>query len=124
VKNLDDLATIQPIRIWDEVIARRVEGERITFAVVELDADAVVPEHRHPHEQIGMVISGEVRFRVADDERHLGPGGTWRILGNVPHSCVVGPQGAVLIDVFTPIRDDWNALQSLEASTPLWPGPG
>jgi quercetin dioxygenase-like cupin family protein len=121
MSDLEDLATIDPIRVWDHVIARRVEGERITFAVVELEPDAVVPEHRHPNEQIGMVISGEVRFRVGDDERHLQPGGTWRILSNVPHSCVVGPEGAVLIDVFSPIRADWNVLDVLEPAAPLWP---
>lgn len=121
MSNLQDLAAIRPIAVWDRVIARRVEGERITFAVVELEPNAMVPEHRHPSEQIGMVIRGEVRFRVGDEERHLVPGGTWRILSDVPHSCVVGPQGAVLIDVFTPIRADWNALERLEAGTPRWP---
>jgi quercetin dioxygenase-like cupin family protein len=105
--NLADLADLDAIQVWDGVVARRVEGERLTVAVVELAPNAVVPEHRHPHEQCGLVIEGEVRFRIDAEERLLGPGGTWRILGDVPHEVVAGPEGAVVIDTFAPPRQDW-----------------
>ena len=118
--NLVDLADHAPIRVWEGVLARRVQGERITLAVVELAPNAIVPEHRHPNEQNGMVIQGRVLFRCGDEERELGPGGTWRILGDVPHSVVTGPDGAVVIDVFTPIRDDWDRFDVLD-QPPLWP---
>ena len=118
--NLVDLADHAPIRLWEGVIARRVQGERITLAVVELAPNAIVPEHRHPNEQNGLVIQGRVLFRCGDEERELGPGGTWRILGDVPHSVVTGPDGAVLIDVFTPIREDWDRFAVLD-QPPLWP---
>ena len=59
-------------------------------------------------------------FRCGDEERELGPGGTWRILGDVPHSVVTGPDGAVVIDVFTPIRDDWDRFDVLD-QPPKWP---
>ena len=118
--NLVDLADLPPIPVWEGVIARRVQGERITLAVVELAPNAIVPEHRHPNEQNGLVIQGRVLFRCGDEERELGPGGTWRILGGVPHSVVTGPDGAVVIDVFTPIRDDWDRLDVLD-QPPIWP---
>jgi quercetin dioxygenase-like cupin family protein len=119
--DLADLPEIAPIQIWEGIRARRVEGDQITLAVVELDPGAVVPEHRHPSEQNGMVIRGEMAFRVASEERKLGPGGTWRIRGNVPHSAQAGPEGAVVIDVFSPIRSDWDALPPLELTDPIWP---
>jgi quercetin dioxygenase-like cupin family protein len=72
MSNLIDLADHPPINIWEGVVARRVQGERITLAIVELAPNAIVPEHRHPNEQNGMVIQGRVRFRVGDDERELG----------------------------------------------------
>jgi quercetin dioxygenase-like cupin family protein len=106
--NLSDLADLTPIQVWDGVVARRVQGERLTVAVVELAPGAIVPEHRHGHEQCGLVIEGEVTFRIADEERTFGPGGTWRIVGDTPHSVVTGPAGAVVIDVFSPVRDDWD----------------
>jgi quercetin dioxygenase-like cupin family protein len=106
--NLVELAEITPIQVWDGVVARRVQGDRITLAIVELAPNAIVPEHRHANEQCGLVIEGEVRFRIADEERAFGPGGTWRILGDIAHELHTGPEGAVVVDVFTPIRGDWD----------------
>jgi quercetin dioxygenase-like cupin family protein len=119
--NLVDIADIEPIQVWDEIRARRVEGERITLAVVELEPNAIAPEHTHPAEQHGIVLSGEILFRVADEERLLRPGGTWRILSGIPHSAVAGPEGAVVIDVFSPPREDWQALSPLGLHAPHWP---
>ena len=119
--NLADLADIPPIQVWDGVRARRVQGDRVTLAVVELDPDTVVPEHTHASEQNGMVLTGRMTFRVADEERVLEPGGTWRILGDVPHSALAGPQGAVVIDVFSPTRADWDELPSQPIDLPRWP---
>jgi quercetin dioxygenase-like cupin family protein len=120
LKNLSDLALLE---IWgDQVRARRVEGERITLAIVELAPNAVVPEHRHAAEQLGMVIRGEMHFTVDGETRDLGPGGTWRILGDRPHDVVAGPDGAVVIDVFTPIRSDWEDRAIVDpAPAPRWP---
>jgi quercetin dioxygenase-like cupin family protein len=120
LKNLSDLALLE---IWgDQVRARRVEGERITLAIVELAPNAVVPEHRHAAEQLGMVIRGQMHFTVDGETRDLGPGGTWRILGDRPHDVVAGPDGAVVIDVFTPIRSDWADRAIVDpAPAPRWP---
>ena len=119
--DLADLDQIPPIQVFDGVRVRRVEGDLVTLAVVELDPHAVVPEHRHASEQHGMVITGRMDFRVGDERRTLGPGGTWRIRSNVPHEAVAGVEGAVVIDVFSPIRADWDALPTLEPSDPAWP---
>ncbi|MFI5262457.1 MAG: cupin domain-containing protein [Candidatus Limnocylindrales bacterium] len=119
--NLRDIKDQPPIRVWEGVAARTIEGERITLAVVELDPDAIVPEHRHPNEQLGMVIRGELGFRIGREERVVGPGGTWRIAANEPHEVHVGPAGAEVIDIFSPIREDWHALPVEPARKPRWP---
>ena len=119
--DLANLAEIPPIQVFDGIRARRVEGDKVTLAIVELDPNAVVPEHRHAHEQNGMVITGQMTFRVGSEERVLGPGGTWRILGDVPHTAVAGPEGAVVIDVFSPIRTDWEDRPVLDPMSPVWP---
>jgi quercetin dioxygenase-like cupin family protein len=125
--NLADLADLAPIQVWDGVVARRVQGERLTIAVVELAPDSIVPEHRHANEQCGLVIEGEVTFRIAGEERLLGPGGTWRIVSDTPHSVVTGPAGAVVVDVFAPTRDDWDdrpVVGTPDDPAPLaWPRP-
>lgn len=118
---LNDLATIEPTQIWTDVIGRIVQGEKITMAVVELPPDGLVPEHRHPNEQLGLCLSGTVTFRVGDEERSLGPGGTWRIPADIPHEARAGSAGAVVVEVFSPIRDDWADLGKASNGTPRWP---
>ena len=122
MSNLKDIADFPLLAIWGETVrARRVQGDRITLAVVELAPNAVVPEHRHAAEQLGMVITGQMHFTVDGETRDLGPGGTWRILADRPHDVVAGPDGAVVIDVFTPIRDDWDDREIVTGSAPRWP---
>jgi quercetin dioxygenase-like cupin family protein len=120
VAPLRDLAELDLQQIWDGVAARSVHGDRLTLAVIELDPGSVVPEHRHDHEQLGLVLHGSVTFRVGDERRELGAGGTWRIPSNVPHEVHVGPEGAVVIDAFAPTREDWRDRAELERA-PRWP---
>ena len=122
MSNLTDIATVPVVDVWGEAArARRIEGERITLALLELAPDSVVPGHRHENEQLGMVITGSVTFTVGDETRELGPGGTWRIPSGTHHQVVSGPGGAIVVDVFSPIRSDWDALPSNPATTPSWP---
>jgi quercetin dioxygenase-like cupin family protein len=117
----DKLSEIRPIGIWSGVRARTVSGEKCSLAVVELDPGSIVAEHSHDNEQLGMVIGGSVSFRIGAELRELGPGETWRIPRNMPHEVHAGPEGAVVIDVFAPARDDWGRLERLEPQTPRWP---
>jgi len=71
-----------------------------------------------------MVITGRMDFRIGSERRTLGPGGTWRIRGDVPHEAQAGPDGAVVIDVFAPIRGDWDELPQLDPSPTVWPDAG
>jgi quercetin dioxygenase-like cupin family protein len=121
VEPFAELSDLPLRQIWESVAVRTVDGERLTLGVVELDPDSTVPEHRHDHEQLGMVLQGSLEFRVGDETRRLGPGGTWRIPSNVPHEVRVGPDGAVVIDVFAPVRGDWGAVGETEARPPRWP---
>ena len=117
----DDLAGMAPLRIWNGVAARAVEGERSSLAVVELDPGSLVPEHTHPNEQLGLVIRGSLEFRVGDETRKLGPGSTWCIPGDTPHEVRAGAEGAVVIDVFAPSREDWAAIERDPPREPRWP---
>jgi len=99
------------IRIWGGVTVQAVEGDRTTLAVVDLEPGANVPEHRHDNEQLGVLIRGAMHLRVGDETRDLAPGDTWRILSDVPHEVTAGPEGALAIECFTPVRGDWAALE-------------
>jgi quercetin dioxygenase-like cupin family protein len=121
VATFDDLETISPQRIWEGVLARAVHGDLLSLAVVELAPGSVVPEHHHANEQLGLVLEGTLTFRVGDETRELRPGATWSIPGDVPHEVRVGAEGAVVIDVFAPPRDDWQGLAPAEPQPPRWP---
>ena len=121
VSVFSDLDAIGPQDIWNGVAVRAVHGERITLGVVELEPNSVVPEHSHENEQLGIVLSGSLTFRVGDESRELGPGGTWCIPANTRHEVTTGPQGAVVLDVFAPTRDDWSAFASQAPRAPRWP---
>jgi unsaturated pyranuronate lyase len=116
-----DIATVAPQRIWDGIVGRTVHGERVTLSVLELEAGATVPEHAHGNEQVGLLVEGSVRFTIGAETRELAPGATWRILADVPHSVAVGPEGALIVEVFSPIRDDWHRLETLPAGPGRWP---
>jgi quercetin dioxygenase-like cupin family protein len=118
VTAFDELRGIAPLKIWDGVIGRAIVGENATLAAIELEPNTVVPEHSHVNEQMGILLSGRLTFRIGDERKALEPGATWVIPANVPHDVEVGPEGAWLVELFAPRRDDWGGLERLAPSPP------
>ncbi len=94
--------------IFPGVEIRTTAGRQMMLSVVTFEAGSVVPEHAHPHEQMGLMISGRLEFTIGGLNRVLGPGDIWRIPGGVPHRVVALDGPAVALDVFHPIRDDYR----------------
>jgi len=82
--------------------------ERMMVSVVELPPHAVVEEHSHPHEQVGMILAGKVVFTIGDEEKTLSAGDVFCIPGHVKHKVVVLDEPARAIDIFTPPRDEYR----------------
>jgi quercetin dioxygenase-like cupin family protein len=114
-------SSVRPYKIWSGAVARAVTGERITMAAVDLDPNLEVPEHRHENEQLGFVLSGKVTMIIAGDARELAAGEAYAIPSNVPHSARTGAEGATVLDVFAPVRADWEKAERLEPSKGGWP---
>lgn len=112
----------RPYKIWNGAVARAVHGDRITMAAVDLEPNLQVPEHRHENEQLGFVLKGKVTMTIAGEAKELGIGEAYAIPSNVPHSASTGPEGATVVDVFAPIRADWEKAERLEPSRGGWPG--
>jgi quercetin dioxygenase-like cupin family protein len=121
VSAFEELGDLRPLPIWDGILARAVVGEEMTMAIVELDPNAVAAEHHHANEQLGIVLSGTMTFRIGDETREIGPGMTYRILADVPHTATAGPDGCVVMDIFAPPRHDWDAHEPGAPKTPRWP---
>jgi len=121
VSAFDELRSISPQLLADGYLARAVHGEQLTLAVVEIEPGAKLPEHQHGNEQFGMVIEGTVAFRVGAETRTVEPGGIWRVPSGTPHTLTGGERGAVVVDIFSPPRDDWVARERLQPRPTRWP---
>jgi quercetin dioxygenase-like cupin family protein len=117
----DAVANVRPYKIWEGAIARAVHGERLTMAFVDLEPNLRVPEHQHDNEQLGFVLRGRVTMTVGGVSRDLGVGETYSIPSNVRHAASTGAEGATVVDVFAPIRADWEKLERLEPEAGRWP---
>jgi quercetin dioxygenase-like cupin family protein len=115
------VSELQPYAIWRGATARAIHGERATVAIVDLEADLEVPEHNHDNEQIGFVLRGHVTMVIGGASRTLEVGDTYVIPGNVAHSASTGPDGATVVDVFAPVRADWEQVPRLDPQPGAWP---
>jgi quercetin dioxygenase-like cupin family protein len=97
------------------VTGRPLFGEGAMINLIEFEPNAEVPLHSHPHEQLGLVLRG-VQVLIVDGVEHpLGPMECYVLPGGVEHAARCGPEGATVVDVFQPVRDDykerWTQLQ-------------
>ena len=86
-------------------------GEQMMQMLVTLDEGSHLPEHQHPHEQITHVLRGRLRLTVAHVLHELVAGQSLCIPGGTPHS-VDAPEDALVIDTFSPPREDLLAEDS------------
>ncbi len=99
---------VEPVELWPGVArCTMVWGERTMLCQVSLAKGQAVAMHSHPHEQIGYVASGLLRFTVDGQSADLGPGDAYLIPGGSPHE-VYAYQDSVAIDVFSPPREEYK----------------
>ena len=102
-----DLPTVPEFELSPGVRLRTPYGKNIMLSYVNLDEGAVVPVHHHPHEQAGIVVNGQLELTIADETRILGPGAMYIVPANVPHAARAVGGSATVMDVFSPIREDY-----------------
>jgi quercetin dioxygenase-like cupin family protein len=101
---------------WSEIPAERVGegierqmvvGEKMMVCRLRFDPFVVTPEHEHTHEQMTIVERGRVRFTVEGEERVASPGDVLHFPPGCRHGATILDEEAVLVDVFTPLREDF-----------------
>jgi unsaturated pyranuronate lyase len=85
-------------------------GDHVMFNYVEFVPHGEVPLHSHHHEQLGLILEGELHMQIGDEQRTLKPGDTYVIPGGIKHSGRAGGAGALVADVFYPLREDYLKL--------------
>jgi quercetin dioxygenase-like cupin family protein len=84
-------------------------GEGAMLNLLEFEPGASVAEHSHPHEQLGLIVDGELVMVIDGVEHRLTAGHGYQIPGGVPHGAWTeeGRRCRVL-DVFQPVREDYR----------------
>ena len=102
--NWDTLENI-PLELMDRKI---FTGENVMLTRHIVKPSVAMAPHKHPHEQILVVLSGECDVTTGDVTEHLTPGGLALFPSNVEHSFInTLDEELVLLDIFAPIREDF-----------------
>ena len=99
---------------WIELapgIRRRTvtHGTTMYQMIAELEAGSVMPEHKHPQEQIMHIIAGRMKVTAGGVTHELRAGESFYVAGNVPHG-VETLEKTTVLDTFSPPRDEYIAL--------------
>jgi quercetin dioxygenase-like cupin family protein len=93
-----------------------VIGESLMTCWIAMEPGAVVAEHHHVNEQLGVVVEGSVTLAAAGESRELVVGDAYVMPSNLPHSAVAGADGVLLVETFVPVREEyaraWRAVAS------------
>ncbi|MDX1642523.1 MAG: cupin domain-containing protein [Balneolaceae bacterium] len=92
------------------VVRKIAHLEKMLAATIEFsDGPMDQPEepHSHPHEQVSYVAEGSLYVFIGDDKQLLKQGDLFLIPSGIPHSIQTLTEKVKLVDVFTPLREDF-----------------
>jgi quercetin dioxygenase-like cupin family protein len=104
VRSFDDLSRSEEIPGY---LGAFLHGENMTVTNWEVESGASFPEHRHPHEQISIVVKGKFELTLDGEVETLTPGRVAIIPPGTPHSGKA-VTACEIIDVFSPVREDYQ----------------
>jgi quercetin dioxygenase-like cupin family protein len=91
-------------------LMRPLAGAQMMFSCVDLADGAEVPMHSHPHEQLGVVLAGELEMEIGGERRAIRPGDVYVIPGGVRHGAKAKAGPVRVLDIFHPLREDYLKL--------------
>ena len=84
-----------------------VVGQNVMMVRFTFEPLLVTPEHTHPHEQMTLIIKGRVRFSIEGVETIVSAGDVLHFPPHNRHGATMLDEEVVLIDIFSPIREDF-----------------
>jgi quercetin dioxygenase-like cupin family protein len=100
----DSAKTTVPVPGIVRIILARTEKVMLTEHTLE--KGAILPEHKHPHEQIVYLLSGELLLEVESGQFKMLPGDSIAIPSNAVHKATALKESMAL-DIFAPARTDY-----------------
>lgn len=88
-------------------LAQLAAGTEASVQTFRIEPGATVPEHSHPHEQVGYLVSGTLTFVADGEERTVEAGDSYVIPGGEAHAAENRSDEEVFgLDIFSPPRTD------------------
>ncbi len=78
------------------------------ISLVDLAPGASIPPHGHLHEQVGMVVKGEMELTIAGETRVVKEGDIYVVPGDVQHSVRLGNEPCQVVEMFAPVREEYK----------------
>jgi len=103
-----DVKSIEAKKPAAGVEMRVVSGERMMMVFFAMKTGAEVPEHAHPHEQMGTVIKGSVELTIGQETQKVSQGGAYLIPSGVTHRAKCLENGTEVLDIFSPPREEYR----------------
>ena len=94
--------------LCDGISANVVWGEKITLSFADCNPYSTLPPHSHPHEQMGVVLSGKCEFTIAEESKLLQEGDVFLVPSGVEHSAKFLESQTRILDIFSPPREDFK----------------
>ncbi len=95
-------------KLADGLNVRIFVGENVMLSVVHIEPNSVGKIHSHIEEQWGFLVEGECIRIQGDEEFSAKAGDFWHTPGNVLHGIRTGAVGAVVLDIFSPPRQEYR----------------
>jgi quercetin dioxygenase-like cupin family protein len=96
-----------PQRPAEGVEMRVITGDKMTMVFFRLEPGAKIPEHSHPHEQMGTVLKGAIELSIDKDRKVVNEGNAYLVRSNVVHSGRCLESVSEVLEVFSPPREDY-----------------
>jgi quercetin dioxygenase-like cupin family protein len=102
-----DWAAVPVERLAAGIERQMVWGEKLMVCRLRFAPGVVTQVHSHPHEQMTIVERGRVVFTIGSEQRTVSAGEVLRFPPDVRHGATMLDEEVVLVDIFTPVRDDF-----------------
>ncbi len=93
------------MELFPGIDAQIFAGRQGMVMRVTLEQGAIATAHTHPHEQISVVLQGEMEFTIGEEQKTIKAGDAVVIPGDALHSAKAIVQSE-LLEVFSPVRED------------------
>src|SRR5512144_1078717 len=89
-------------------VTRRILAHSDNLMLTEhtLEKGAVLPDHKHAHEQLVYLLKGEISLEMGGERLNMKAGDSLVIASNVSHK-VTALTKSLALDIFSPSRQDY-----------------